>query len=1723
MAAKRGGPEKQPEAGGPGRRASWRGTARASGPAAAEFSWQRIPYEKRSAVDVRKRFRRRFTLTSLTGVLLLLAGAFVWYLLYTAPAAPLLAVAVTDYAAPLPPNAFAQEDVDRFPSAGATTGPLHIGRGNLRKTTIDPAGWDSSETALKQVDDWLQAATPGGPQKNVVLLYLSAHGVVDGEGRPCLILPGGEPPFDPSRWLLVERLVETLEKSRPSVKKLLLLDAGRMDANWNIGLLYNGFAEALSKTLESAKSVAVLSAAGPGEVVHAAPELQGTPFGYFAARALAGDPAANADRDGAISVKELHRFVERKVAEWVARNRSDVQRPILLLPDDRDFRLVFVVSGADSPAASAPSPTTYFADVQPNWERVGNLWSRHERLLAAKDSMPVWHDTPVWYDRCHEWHLFQQGLVRCEQLALAGAAYGASAKAEVDQAERLADELERRGQDDLPMHNLTTARRRHAWPSPRESARTAIARHLDGSDEPPKPLPAEVAGDYFVRADGAWQWLVAGSEAALRQPLERERVREILEFVGRPTQHAELVELHLLRLLAGEANLSGTGAADDLWREPRRRLIDVLGLREFGEQTISLADARCHYPILAAVADADRLLRETEDGLFLGGELAKTDQLVEQTHGAYRAAAAAAERLAGIWAVRDRAWAQIPYLAQWFCRRSQPGGDFSGIQTAARVIEQSSRLDEQIARFVAEQTQSKQARLAAGGPVDGRPLDWETLRASADRVEAGLSRLRVEFDQFADRVREQQTWDERSPRDIALLLDTPLVSGSSRRELRDRYWGEMSRRAATWDVAGETSQRSEDGEGTKPHDAGLTAYLERLASNEHPALVLSGVKEPADDRAVGGDRTAEAARSDDWLRLAKEGGKLRERLGQWVAYRAGGKADKQDDAADHRAGLSGLERPWRRVAPLCTIPLLRDKDPVRRLAQFDNNELLVWQTRRRLNDFWGNDDGDEDATPYFAAVFEEARLAARKLSSDPADAERWRQLAVLCNELTESAKTPVIAEAGSAQPRLSHGSLFKTVRLTLAESLPAGRAALSASDGSGQTAEIGEKAAGVEGLAPRFPIAVPPDGERTADRTLLMRQIADSKRLPPANAADASRWTLSWLFRGHYQAHPFVVAPEGPSIRVVYQRRPPRPTFITVEGEESRQASVVFILDCSFSMRLSAGTEAGETRIKVARKALTNIIERLAESQKYRVGLWLYGHRAALTEKGARRWNGAWGADNKVAPGEDVAQVIPLGLLDGTMQSEILALLDDGERVQPWGVTPLYSSMVQALRSYQRGPVLGPRRLVVITDGLDQVPLNGPKPVLPDDVIKAVRSDREQNPAAPVRIQMLHCEAGEDESLRTLVEKKLQGDYISVNKWAELQKKLEEAIGLAEYEVARLEGGAAAHEQHLGEPFEVRDLLPGRKNRYEVRLAERSPPVRSLVDLEGEESLVLSLQREAGQDRLVHERYNRGGQPLPTGAVRKNISNPSLTEIDPDFNPNEFFVAAHRPERRQGGGWAFPVSIQNGDAARFSPRPTEAWVEVTPVLDDGSKLPPYPFYDLAFEPERPVPVLRCEAPTWSEKAQQAEIRLWFKTGHSGGSDQDSREASIADLDSDSSAPRDLHVPGAPDARFKVSIEEVASGRVPEWPAWPGGCRLVVEEEYPPLTANVDWSRVQTLERPDRIVRTFNHDGRWARHEFYFSERGRLDVRRDKLVVTARSALQKGAVTVDEPLHVTVRD
>ncbi|HQU43169.1 MAG TPA: hypothetical protein PK867_10165 [Pirellulales bacterium] len=74
----------------------------------------------------------------------------------------------------------------------------------------------------------------------------------------------------------------------------------------------------------------------------------------------------------------------------------------------------------------------------------------------------------------------------------------------------------------------------------------------------------------------------------------------------------------------------------------------------------------------------------------------------------------------------------------------------------------------------------------------------------------------------------------------------------------------------------------------------------------------------------------------------------------------------------------------------------------------------------------------------------------------------------------------------------------------------------------------------------------------------------------------------------------------------------------------------------------------------------------------------------------------------------------------------------------------------------------------------------------------------------------------------------------------------------------------------------------------------------------------------------------------------------------------------------------------------------------------------------------------------------------------------------------------------------------------------------------PGGAAADWLRVQTLEPPDRVVRTFSYSGRSATHVFYFHGRPRSSLVNDRLLLTTKKDLVRDAIAVDKaPLRVTV--
>ncbi len=406
----------------PPQRKSWREASepgRAAAPAAGKAGSRGAAWTKKTAENryesavLRHRLRVGFWSLLFVG----LVGALLYYLFWRPVRTPLVAYVATSYAAPLPPNAWASEDLAGLRSLGA--------EGNLLE---EKRLLDVHERPALGVEG---AMAPRTPPPNRIRLAGRSHE----EGHHRLPQParrGGRPgravshsarrlavaerPMGPRRRPAQELFAARDEKGVWSTKtrgldKLLVLDCNRIDADWRLGQFYNTFAERLRDVVLKAgvPRLYVLNSTSPGQTAWSAAELQGSVFGHFLARGLGG--AADMDIEGGnnnhqVSLRELHSYVKAHVNQWVIENRDDRQEPMLLGLADAapDVPLVFcgAAGGKDKPAEPAAR--------NPGWDRMAGLWEKH---AALREKMP-YRSKPM------EWEVYQYNLLRAEQLLQGG-------------------------------------------------------------------------------------------------------------------------------------------------------------------------------------------------------------------------------------------------------------------------------------------------------------------------------------------------------------------------------------------------------------------------------------------------------------------------------------------------------------------------------------------------------------------------------------------------------------------------------------------------------------------------------------------------------------------------------------------------------------------------------------------------------------------------------------------------------------------------------------------------------------------------------------------------------------------------------------------------------------------------------------------------------------------------------------------------------------------------------------------------------------------------------------------------------------------------------------------------------------------------------------------------------------------------------------------------------
>ncbi len=1607
-------------------------------------------------------FGRRLKLWTLACLFALLLGGIVWFLLSVPSPVPVVAVAVSSYKDPrIPHNLTALTDVERLNSYTRDFRKVDVA---IEKTKRE----DFTAAFAKK----LKEVTPGGSafSRKSVIIYISAHGVVNGEGKPCLLLTDSDP-LDETTWYPVTEVLTAI-KGEPGfhdATKLLALDCCRIRSDWRLGILDNRFGERLLDEIQNAEipDLAVLTSASPGERAWSSPELGGgTVFGHFFALGLHGAAARHAATKSAgfasilpketLAVGELCDYVRNHVSRWVSATRGAEQNPQLITAKSQtaslkksDLAWISQHGPSDGPSAA----TVRRQDDSERHKMLAQLklfWSEHQQ---RRDS-PAWRLYPL------QWAEFELRLLRYEELYLDA----------VSESEAL------------------------------ETARNEVEKALRPLDERLSPIVFSGSAPLEKNYPGA------ASDAG---PIAIEACFD------------KMIEQHVYdsdrQKLAGQIGQA---------REVRRQVEDLA----------APVDPRVLFWLRPVLNSIDEHRRKAEDLLFVGNpqSLAEAEALWSKlldgaaAMGALPQARAQSDAVAETLHRRDEIWARLWWLGRWLYDNpaQKPG------QTAALAESLDKLID-------AADSLSRDLELIHAG-------ESPPLAETAAVAGAAYDKLMTAFQQQANdtqKSREDAGQLEKSGAFGTLhgLLAVPLVTGVERDRLREQYdrlvgkieesgldlvkdWtarregGDASPAGATAQHARQAVERLLEIE--SPTDDAETAPADRLLRSETAirkslARTFETIKAAAapSDKEIAGDRPQPepvAASDDVWLK-----NDLARRVGLSAADLAGRRRAWFTPRLESKAAFG--DRTW--------------QPPTKRLMQFDLAALALWHCDRALDDFWGPLPGGADKSSYFsrsARAFLAALASDEAVKRDAYFAERRTKLEGKL-DLREKATrlTTMVAEKNvvfeaHVEERKQTATAFS------APGAPAGVAAVFLAEPDGR--ELNRSLWYQDREHPeawRQGIALPADAPRQPVGMTIRKEVTGGARGARKLAAGA-------LFRGHLSNDADPAGSFTAQLRVIRAIEPPvvaaAPPEIRVKGSRHSITELIFIVDASGSMTENIqGRETkavGEQKWTLAKNAIQTILSELqsrqgdweANDEEWRAALMVYGHRAVwLNQIGNVQYNKAapaeerqkWAAD-QVFPHTDVELLVNLARFDSELAGKISAALG---RASPWGPTPLYYALREAVKVFESTPHPGGdqpnRHIILVTDGVNNpMPPKGGVEIVPGALQAVLKNFKQAHQNAAVRIDVVYFGAvleNERDALQGLTsfvkEANALADGRSASKSTNMHiaanpenliYHLRSAVEANRLKFRVVRAGTSSTEVEY-KPANSTWTVDGQArlpDKYTVQI-DGTPEAAQDVRLEGGESLKLVFKK----DKLEFEQ-----QPDEKGLLKRITAGVGQGRL----NVHPFVPRAGSDDV------LFEFGVQYADRFRFTPRPSDFWAEVLPIRQDPDGTPhadedePAVFYDRSFLPAQRMSVLQFKFPQWPAAANAARVKLWLQfPDDRGRSPVEPLRIKYADVARVSSATgQGLILPEFP---VLLRVSESALGN--------SAVRITVAEQQIDDGRPRDWSRIDLSRRPDAVTHRYFLGERRAEHVFEFQEGNKPDAAELEVLLTPAATLKNNAVQI----------
>jgi len=1447
----------------------------------------------------------------------------------------ILTVANSDYLEyAFPPNPFAMEDEAELRSLDD--------RDDGRRIFVDPVE-DLSDDFEKQIQHQIDKGNP----KQVVVVYVNLLGGRNPQGS-FVILPHAMPDDlrkatadDPRGFVYLDRLWEMLDPllSEPKQKVLVILDLTHRPTLWRLGLLENDvYAGAgLEKVVEERPNLFILCSSSPGETSWTSADLGQSVFGHYVAEALRKKDAADRDGKQQVDVNELFQYVKGHTNEWVKQNRDlDGQHPLLFHASsvqEKDLKAfeVAVVTGDKKAGAASESRASC------SYDELYKLFLRRDKLNKARqpkndsdgphsaDAHPG--DAIYQLDPLH-WRKLNFLLMRAEEWLRARD--GRRARETMGKARDVLVALET-FESSGPWAQLEKETDRFV--------RANILSRIKGND----PLPQREAQDSL--------------------PLPE----QVLERMCRPPY---------LPSDAGPLLDAKVKKAIDRRKKAEQAASGPLGTYRW---------------VARYVREGDKSRREAEDRLFVASTKAKPGETQpDEAADPFQRAIDTARSIHSAQLLLNRLYAELPELAQWAAERplagershwdpqesahrqrlfdvldeALPDGgkampEFEDLQLelSEPQISERKRDDEGDPTFREQKLklyalENDLLLLFAQARALARQLDRDPDDESdwLHKLDSDTAAARRRLDKVQDDLEAHATWLARyrvdQPQKLhwqltQSILRYSLLSARTRAKLNARLNDFAAAMADDYDPPDFDSMPSEPNASSSP--PGVERGMWRAIWILH---VLSlGQPQPELWRDWKKVLNAKGDLESQWELLAQLGDNIRaacanqrKTIRSRVKLSGEETSDLHTELSEARKRFVNADRIARTVHGYDADWLLRQKlDPSAELRRFDLTELLIAHARRYLEDYWFE---------WYDTAADQCLRAARKAVPESFKVRRLLQKAILEVDKT---REPL------KEARLSIDASPEAVKLTQQQTHKKLTIRFSKVDKQGVVPDgivsVWLKKTPFASAADRRGI---PTGGGEASLTLQRPAELDDNNCQKNEKVEPMAFFRGRLLGGDRDQKIVVNVNTCPGRvdRVHYTKAPPRGTVV-VRGNDNR--SLLFILDCSYSMKESLGRGSTSTRFDEARASLQRALDDLAAAFKknpdYRVGLMAYGHRVQLL-KGQEKPvpNGKWPeqipADVLKNAFKDIQLLAGIEKFNDSQQAGIKGWL---ETLNWWGNTPLLGAISQGIHEFRKLNTNG--TIVAITDG-----------AYSDWYMKAtLRAQLQalQKKEVPFDLHVVWFGPdgrnevdGEGERVWDVLTQLAEREPVDARDRRELEKRLKQAITPRHYTVTGIPPSDFEETQGLGEP--VSDLVQGS---YRLGFAERQFD----FPIAGGEELSFKLVG----NKLVFESEIATGRPPSSPR--------DLRSTDPD-------TVVDRDCRIISGGRAqFVVSLVRKDVKHVVRRPEEIHFEIAGVSQTGEngKNELMRSSNWKVESGHSVPTWSMIVPDWP-KGARADVKAYWK-------------------------------------------------------------------------------------------------------------------------------------------------